>query len=422
MTDVTGSMFISYRRSPARHSGDAEALLVRDALRDRGVPTWRDLDDLNSVPTEDDLISTLSRENIAGAVMLISPEIEKSQMVRKVEAPAILDRFRKLDGFILKPVLINLEYTDVDRVMGRPGAFQKISHFDIDRISKPSLDAEDARRIAKAVLKQRLLAVHHHDSGQACSVGMYSRRSPSAKGFTLCHDVTPYFTGRESAPGAYSKIETALYDAATALASTGFATTGDKIPIIARGNAALPLGVLFGAVYSSFVFYLEWKQAAPGAPDETWSLKSGISDIPTTVYDIKDNLESEDLILAISINADVERATTEYLEAENLSPRAMISVGLENGPLQQGETISPQQGLKIAYEAINTARNLKTQLRMTRANLHLFLACPLSLAVLIGQNLNTFGECVVYEHFGDRTPAYAPAHRFRPSNFTYQPC
>ena len=56
---------------------------------------------------------------------------------------------------------------------------------------------------------------------------------------------------------------------------------------------------------------------------------------------------------------------------------------------------------------------------MKRANLHLFLACPLGLAVLIGQNLNTFGDCVAYEHFPDRTPAYEPTHRFQPSNFTY---
>ena len=417
MTDVTGSMFISYRRSPARHSGDLEALLVRDALRDRGVPTWRDLDDLNLVPTEDDLIATLSSEEIAGAVMLVSPETEESQMVRVVEAPAILDRFQKFDGFILKPVLINLGYTDIDRVLGRPGAFQKISHFDIDHIAKSTLDAADARRIAKAVLKHRLQAIHHRDPGQAFSIGLYSRRSPSAKGLILCHDVTPYFTDRESAPGAYPKIETALYDAASALAATG-----NKISLVARGNAALPLGVLFGAVYSPFVFDLGWKQAAPGAPEETWSLKSGVADIPTTVQITKDNLQSEDLLLVVSINADVDHAAAEYCEAANFSPRATISVRLADGPLQLGQTISPQQGLKIAYKAINATRNLKTQLRMKRANLHLLMACPLSLAVLLGQNLNTFGECVIYEHFSDRTPAYAQVHRFKPSNFIYSPC
>ena len=106
MTDVKGSMFISYRRSSARPSGDAEAMRMRDALRDRGVPTWRDLDDLSPAPTEDALVETLRREDLAGAVMLVSREVKESPMIREVEAPAILDRFRRGDGFILKPVLI----------------------------------------------------------------------------------------------------------------------------------------------------------------------------------------------------------------------------------------------------------------------------------------------------------------------------
>lgn len=38
MTDVTGRMFISYRRSPGRNSGDAEAQLLRDALQDLKIP------------------------------------------------------------------------------------------------------------------------------------------------------------------------------------------------------------------------------------------------------------------------------------------------------------------------------------------------------------------------------------------------
>ena len=47
-------------------------------------------------------------------------------MVCVVEAPAILDRFNRRDGFVLKPVLINIAYHDVDRVLGQRGAFQKI--------------------------------------------------------------------------------------------------------------------------------------------------------------------------------------------------------------------------------------------------------------------------------------------------------
>ena len=46
-----------------------------NALRDRGLPTWRDLDNLAPEPTEQELVATLKDPNTAGAVMLITPEL-----------------------------------------------------------------------------------------------------------------------------------------------------------------------------------------------------------------------------------------------------------------------------------------------------------------------------------------------------------
>ena len=89
MTNPRGPYFISYRRTEQR---TFEAVLVRDALRNRGVPTWRDLDDLKSSSTETELIKTLQDENLAGAVMLIAPEVESSTMIRNAEAPRIFAR------------------------------------------------------------------------------------------------------------------------------------------------------------------------------------------------------------------------------------------------------------------------------------------------------------------------------------------
>ena len=43
--------------------------------------------------------------------------------------------------------------------------------------------------------------------------------------------------------------------------------------------------------------------------------------------------------------------------------------------------------------AIQRARQVLEDLGMKRANLHLFLACPLAMAVLVGQKLNTFSAC-----------------------------
>ena len=414
MTDVSGSMFISYRRSPCRPSGDAESVRMRNALRDRGIPTWRDLDDLGPAPTEDALVATLGREELAGAVMLVSPEVNESPMIRQVEAPAILDRFRRGDGFIVKPVLIGLPYEQADRILGRPGGFQQVSRFNIDRVRSEELSIDDARRIAKDVLKQRLTAIRGRDPDQPFTVGLYSRLPPAPEGYSVCHDFVSYFDGRDASPEAYVAIEVALADSAAALAATG-----NKVRISARGNASLPLGVLFGAIYSPLAFDLDWLQPAPGADEQTWSLACNPSNARPNIRIDKRDPSSEDLVLAVSVSADVERAAAEYLDTASLSARAVLSVELPDGPLQRGQTISPEEGRRIALDAINAARNLRTELRMKRANLHLFLACPLGLAVLIGQNLNTFGDCVAYEHFPDRTPAYEPTHRFQPSNFTY---
>lgn len=413
-TDPAGRMFITYRRSPGREIGNEEARLMRDAMRDRGVPTWRDLDDLTPEPTEDALVETLSRPDIAGAVMLISPEIEGSDMVRMVEAPAIFDRHANKDGFLVKPVLINLDYGDADRVLGRAGALQDIGRFDIDRIDADRLIGTDARRIAKAVLKSRLAALRPSSSPEAYSVGVFSRRTPGAGAFDLRHDFTPYFTERAASEGAYDLIEAALFDTAAALAAAGA-----RIPLIARGNAALPVGVLYGSIYSPFVFDLTWKQFLPGKPEEDWSLAAGDSEIDIEVQSTSGALISEDIVVAVSVNADVDRAVAEYFEHSGLDPRATISIGLKGGPLKPGQSISPADGLAIALRAVEEARALKDQKRLKRANIHLFLSCPLALAVLIGQKLNTFAECALYEHIPDGTPAYAQVHRFKPSGFSY---
>ena len=422
MTDVTGSMFISYRRAPGRPTGMEEATLVCDALRDRGVPTWRDVQNLGPAPTEEELERTLGDDGIAGAIMLVSPEVQGSTIIRAIEAPLIMKRYRRGDRFLLHVALINVAYEDVDGVLARPAGLQEMRYFNMDQVANDPLDEDDARDIAKAVLKQRLGAVRLEGLGSPFTIRVDSRGAGSARGHALCHDFRPHFDEKEAAPGAYQSIEIALLDTATALAATERETDGaegKRTEVSARGYAAIPLGVLLGAVYSRFIFDLSWVQSNPDGCVEEWSLKAGVEDIATRVRETRNDPDSGDLVLAVSVSAGIRRAVSDYLTHEGWSPRATIWLGLANGSLQQGEAITAQQGLKIARDAIGAVRDLKDRLGLPRANLHLFLAGPLGLAVLIGQHLNTFGECVVYEHFPDRTPCYAAAHRFKPSNFTY---
>jgi hypothetical protein len=68
--------------------------------------------------------------------------------------------------------------------------------------------------------------------------------------------------------------------------------------------------------------------------------------------------------------------------------------------------------VRIIVEALRYARDQY----QTRGTLHLFLAVPGGLAMLIGQMLNTFGTVQTYEHVPtDAIGRYVPAARLEPS-------
>ena len=77
--------------------------------------------------------------------------------------------------------------------------------------------------------------------------------------------------------------------------------------------------------------------------------------------------------------------------------------------------------MALVNAAIDAVREARDDLGLTRSRLHLFLACPLSMAVLLGQKLNTFGQCALYEHDPDSINGYHRVHDFNPSGFTYTP-
>ena len=72
MTDPTGLSFLSYRRGRA-----AEAKLLIEAQRDRGIPTWQDVTDLPSSPTEIELRRVLADPATANAILFVTPEVEE---------------------------------------------------------------------------------------------------------------------------------------------------------------------------------------------------------------------------------------------------------------------------------------------------------------------------------------------------------
>ena len=410
MTDPTGSVFISYRRSPARAAGNGEAARVRDALRHIGLPTWRDLDDLEYEPTEEALVAAIEDPSLSGAILLISPEVATSAIIRRVEAFRIFRRRAARDGFWIVPVLIGLDYGDADAALDSPAGFQDLAYWNMHRIEGETIGSADAEAIARRAVKARLRAIRDMRADGPLSIGVFARRPPAAP-CSLTHDFSAQFNGRKVVEGGYGAFEKGLVGGASRLIATF-----PNPCLVGEGVAPLPLGALVGAVYSPRAgFKLVWSQFVEGREPQRWSLDLPGSELPMDAPVTKGDPSSEDLLLAVGVSANIEHAVGEL----GVACRAYVHCAPKSGSFTPGRVLSPEQGVGFVLSAIQRARQVREDLGMKRANLHLFLACPLAMAVLVGQKLNTFSACHLYEHDPGATPSYTRIHTFHPSSMAY---
>ena len=387
---------------------------MRDTLRRAGIPTWRDLDDLSHEPTEDALVAAIEDSSLSGAILLVTPEVASSPMVRAIEAVRIFRRYRARDGFWILPVLVGLDYDQADGVLGSPAGFQDVGYWNMKRFGDETLGPADAWDIARAAVKLRLAAIRKLDADGPLSIGVFGRRPPGAP-LGLTHDFSGAFNGREVADGAYTGFEKAL-----AAGAGGVLATLPSPRLVGEGMAPLPLGTLVGAVYSPRAgFDLEWSQFVEGRDRQRWSFELPPAGIPLDARVSTGDPSSEDLVLAVGVSADIEQAAVEALRNIGVGCRAYVHCAPESGSYTPGRVLMPEEGVGLVLAAIDKVRNVREDLAMVRANLHLFLACPLAMAVLIGQKLNTFSACHLYEHHPDARPSYRRVHTFQPSNLAY---
>ena len=414
MTDPVGSVLISYRRSPARPSGNVEAALVRDALRQMGVPTWRDLDDLAFEPTEEALVSVIEDPSLSGAILLISPEVKTSQMMRRVETVRIFRRQRAQDGFWVLPVLVGLDYDEAESVLDSPAGFRDLGTWNMHKVCSETIGLEDAWGIARSAVKTRLQAIREVDANGPLSIGAFARRPPASP-CSLTHDFSTQFHGRRVVEGGYEVFQRALLNSASKVLATF-----PNPKLLGVGMAPLPLGALLGAVYSPRAgFELGWSQIVEGQDPQHWSFAMPASEIAMDERVALGDTSSDSLVLAIGLSADIEHAVASSLKQMGVACRAYVHCSPSSGSYTPGSVLLPEQGVGYVLSAIRKVREVREELGMIQANLHLFLACPLAMAVLIGQKLNTFSNCHLYEHDPAACPPYIRVHTFQPSSLPY---
>ncbi|MCB1740819.1 MAG: hypothetical protein KDK91_10640, partial [Gammaproteobacteria bacterium] len=185
MTDPRGKCFLSYRRSRAD-----EAQLLIESLRDFGVPTWQDIENLPEESTEDALRRTVEDPSIASAILWITPDVEHSPIIRQIEAPGLLNRVRNRDGFYLVPVLAGgVEYGNAGIVIDPRFTLEDVPGWNLHK-AKGEIDpptgtervrAPEAASVACKVLLRRVEAIHKASPAEQPLVLRVATRTPPVR-------------------------------------------------------------------------------------------------------------------------------------------------------------------------------------------------------------------------------------------------
>ena len=405
MTDPTGLSFVSYRRSRTE-----ECTHLVAALRERGIPTWRDVDDLNTEPTETELRRVLGDDSVASAILWISPEMAESSIIRKVEAPVALDRHGRQDGFFVVPVAAGgLGYEEAAEALRTGTSIIDVGRWNIVKLESDPAGQADITEVANRVLRQRLQAIDTGSpAGAPFRISLNTRqRVGHSPGTALTLDWSHRFGGiqrREAGKADWQEsLLPSLSDVIEAIQRF--------VPhrrLLAGGLCCLPAATALGYhLMATAGIDVAWEQRMTNGSFQQWSLAADPEESGFSTSTVDGSADATDLAVMVSVNNDVSQAVAAS-SGETGPFRAYLHMRRADSGV--GALLdTPGQVADVARKTVVAARNMRTEYRIT-GRIHLFAAVPAGLAMLIGQLLNTLGPVQTYEHIPrDATGIYKPA-------------
>ncbi len=401
MTDPTGRSFLSYKRSRR----DEAALLIQ-AQHDHGIPTWQDVLDLASVATEDELRRVLDDPTTASGILFITPEVENSAVIREVEVPKIVRRAEPRDGFFVVPVAAGgLDFAKAAEATSNHLSAQNLADWNMHKVPASAISTDHAAEVANRVLIQRIAAIHGHlPNGQPLQVGLFVRRPPPFQaGTALTLDWSARFVDKEATAAAWrDALLPALERIAKAIRQQAPGRT-----VEAFGLPTLPAAAALGCAFlATSGLRLSWRQIAPGRADQVWSLTEPKEDSGFTAQMMSKEPGARDIAVLVSVADNAEPVFA--ARQKNLPPlRALVHIARPGAYPHVIQT--PGQATDVALVVQNGMRTARRDYGNI-GTVHLFMAVPAGLAMMIGQSLNTFGAVQTYEHVTvDGSGRYRPA-------------
>jgi hypothetical protein len=331
---------------------------------------------------------------------MLGRELLKCGFVRR--SPAA----ESLDGFFVVPLAAGgLDYAGAAEVTSNHLSAQNLADWNMHKVPAVTLSAALAAEVAQRVLVQRLTAIHCVlPDGAPLQVGLFVRRPPPFQpGTALALDWSARFTEKETTLQVWQDI---LLPALERIASA-IRQHAPGRRVEAFGIPTLPAAAAFGCAFlSTSGLSASWRQMSPGQPDQLWTLSEPRSSSGFAPRLVSKNAGARDIAVLVSVADNVEPLFASF--QASLPPlRAFVHIA--KSAAYPHLITEPGQAADIALavqDGIRLARREYGNIGMV----HLFMAVPAGLSMLIGQLLNTFGAVQTYEHVTrDGSGHYAPA-------------
>lgn len=379
--DPLGPVFISYRTSDG---ADAASRLAW-TLRATGVPVWHDQRDLLPGDIEGRLEEAL-QAGLSGAVILVTPEVDRSEIVRFVEVARLLELARSDARFTLavaNAVVADdgageprLDHRAPDRLLGqRPGTLMGLKQY---RYLEPLHAAEIA-----AAMAMRRMTLIRESGASGLEIDIQTRETPGAWRSTAALVVRllpPAGARRVPEPASWAAFAPFLGALAGLLAEAGIRD------VRIRGGAHLSAALALGA---AIPVATTWQVAVIAGDGQIWEEGSlgGPVEVGSEVGDIGPAGH-----LAVMVDCVPGEAHDTFCDlVRRLGDQVCAALRLR---CCSDSMLDAARGAATATTLARLIRDEAARRRTTVV--HLAIRGPFPLAVLLGRRLNTL-ELVLYE-------------------------
>lgn len=408
-----GPVFISYRQS----DGTPQAESLEHLLRAAGLVVWRDHTDLRAGTTTDRLEQALT-QGLSAAVLVVTPDIVDSEIVRERELPRLLqlDHDPAFSLCVANAVAratdgSKCDFDAPDRLLRLAPARTLADKKQSDMLD-PSGEIEIVRDLLMHRIQQRKPLIRADD--RPFTIRVQTRPEPFAldAGEDDLHiRIKAASDGRLPSPDGLKFLQTTLPLISDAVYAAG--ATAVRIAGGAHLSVALALGAALPETKVGILEVLDVQGQLWTSLAGDWPMKHGLH---TEIVDVDRPQRAgtrDRVAVLVSLTSDPDRTAFEGLvreSAEGFTKAAIVSA-------EGNGRIDSRESGRLCAAVAQTIRRFAAS--SGRAEMHLAFHGPYTMAVLIGHHLNTL-RTVVYEWEDESVggPSYTPVLVLEPGTTT----